>query len=211
MRLLVTDPALQALRQATAWLITTLGRNRSNNKPTQPNTMTLALDNSRWLTLATAYGSDSEQVVGWLREAYAHGMQEEMLGDLINEIQHQGDTSEAMYAVAPHLLALAETAESGMARQLDIHAGLIHCASQVNGAVQCPEDLKVEFMLSASIGKHRIAGWIQTAEALDDFKYAVAALAGFLGHGRFGFVIEGVEFYNDQFYHAGVDDPIPGA
>ncbi len=26
MRLLVTDPALQALRQATAWLIMTLGR-----------------------------------------------------------------------------------------------------------------------------------------------------------------------------------------
>jgi hypothetical protein len=31
MRLLVTDPALQALRQATAWLIMTLGRNENRN------------------------------------------------------------------------------------------------------------------------------------------------------------------------------------
>lgn len=38
------------------------------------------------------------KVVVWLKDAYDTGMTSELLGSLINEIQHQGDPSEAMYA-----------------------------------------------------------------------------------------------------------------
>ena len=171
--------------------------------------MILSLNDPRWMTLSTAYGSACEQVVVWLRQAYAEGVAGDILGNIINEIQHQGDTSEAMYAVAPHLLMLAESAEPSIARQLDIHAGLIHCASQTSNAVQCPDDLKAEFIQSATLGRRRVTEWLQVAEGLDDFKYGVAALAGFVGHGRFGRVLEGIEFFKGQFYYSGLDDPIP--
>ena len=42
----------------------------------------------------------------------------------------------------------------------------------------------------------------------DDFKYLIAALAGFSGHGRFGRLIEGFDLYQDQFHHALLDTPI---
>ncbi len=138
-------------------------------------------------------------------------MTDERLGDIINEVQHQGDTSEAMYAVSPHLLTLAEAAEPKMARDLVIHAGLIHCSSQTLNAVDCPEDLRAEFEQSAEIGRQRLMETLPSAQSFDDMKYDFAALAGFMGHGRFGLVIEGIEFFEDQFYQSAFEEPIPDA
>jgi hypothetical protein len=161
--------------------------------------------------LTTAYGGGCDELIAWLRLAYDQGMTDDRLGDIINEIQHQGDTSEAMYAVAPHLLALAEATHPKAAHQFVIHAGLIHCASQTKSAVQCPDDLRAEFDSSAEVGREMLMRMLPAAEDLDDFKYKVAALAGFMEHGRFGLVIEAVEFFDDQFYHSAFEEPIPDA
>lgn len=172
--------------------------------------MTLCLDDSRWSTLTTAYGGGCDELLSWLRHAYAEGMTDERLGDIINEVQHQGDTSEAMYAVAPHLLALAAAAAPKMARELAIHAGLIHCSSQTLNAIKCPEDLRTDFDRSAEIGRQRLIAILPSAQSFD-LKYDFAALAGFMGHGRFGLVVEGIEFFEDQFYQSAFEEPIPDA
>ena len=173
--------------------------------------MTLALDDSRWSTLTTAYGGGCDELLGWLRHAYAEGMTDEHLGDIINEVQHQGDTSDSMYAVAPHLLTLADGAEPKMARHMLIHAGLIHCSSQTLNAIECPPDLRAGFERSAAIGRQSMMEILPSAQDFDDLKYDFAALAGFMGHGRFGLVIEGIEFFEDQFYQSAFEDPIPDA
>jgi hypothetical protein len=173
--------------------------------------MPLPVQDSRWTTLTTAYGGGCDELIAWLRLAYEQGMTDDLLGDIINEIQHQGETSEAMYAVAPHLLALAEAADPKAAQQFAIHAGLIHCASQTKSAVPCPDDLRVDFDRSAAVGREMLMRMLPAAKDLDDFKYEVAALAGFMGHGRFGLVIEGLEFFEDQFYHPAFEEPIPDA
>ena len=77
-------------------------------------------------------------VVSWLATAYLSGMNDELLGDIINDVQHQGDTSEAMYAVAPHLLALSQKSSGKMALLMLIHAGLISASSQSQIAVVQP-------------------------------------------------------------------------
>jgi hypothetical protein len=172
--------------------------------------MPLPLEDSRWLTLKTAYRGGCDELVVWLQKAYDDGMTKSVLGDIINEIAHQGDTSEAMYAVVPHLLAMTEVAGPRAAHDLLINAGLIHCLSQVPGAIQCPDDLKGDFARSATVGREKLMEMLTSAVDFDEFKYEVAALAGFMGHGRFGLVVEGVEFFEDQFYHSAFEDPIPG-
>src|SRR5689334_4305576 len=86
------------------------------------STMPLALDDPRWNALLTAYGLSCDDVIKWLRKAYQEGMTSELLGDIINDIQHQGDTSQSMYAVAPHLIALASDSDDAVARDMVIHA-----------------------------------------------------------------------------------------
>jgi hypothetical protein len=108
-------------------------------------------------------------------------------------------------------LALAEAADAKAAHQFVIHAGLIHCASQTKSAVRCPDDLSAEFDTSAALGREMLMRLLPVAKDVDDFKCEVAALAGFMGHGRFGLVIEGVEFFEDQFYHSAFEEPIPDA
>ena len=43
----------------------------------------------------------------------------------------------------------------------------------------------------------------------DDFKYLVAALAGFMGYGRFGMLIEGFDLFEGRFHHNSLDEPFP--
>ena len=72
--------------------------------------MPLSLTDPRWIELQSSYGS-VEDVIALLMEAGQQGgLSRLRLGDLINEVQHQGDTSTAMYAVAIHPIALARRA-----------------------------------------------------------------------------------------------------
>jgi hypothetical protein len=170
--------------------------------------MPLSLDDDRWNTLRTAYKMPATDVVSWLATAYLSSMNDELLGDIINDVQHQGDTSEAMYAVAPHLLALSQKSSGKMALLMLIHAGLISASSQSQIAVPCPADLATEFQATYNLGRSMVLAQLAHNHEFDDFKYLIAALAGFSGHGRFGRLIEGFDLYQDQFHHALLDTPI---
>src|SRR5262245_45569925 len=107
--------------------------------------MPLSLTDHRWSELQTGYNG-TDDVVAWLVEAYEEGgLSDERLGDLINEVQHQGDTSTAMYAVATHLIELARLASPKEALKLLTHAGVIYANSDCPGAVPCPEFLLDDF------------------------------------------------------------------
>ena len=170
--------------------------------------MPLPLNDDRWKTLWTAYKSpDCDELIEWLSAAYKSGMSDELLGDIINEIQHQGDTSQAMYAVAPHLLAIASTCEGEIAVQLIVSAGLIHAYAQSENAVVCPPDLLDEFEESKIIGRKMVLIQLEEKHDFDNFKSLLASLSGFCNHGRFGRLIEGFELFENQFHHGLLDTP----
>jgi hypothetical protein len=149
-------------------------------------------------------------VLAWLKEAQdAGGLSDERLGDLINEVQHQGDTTTAMYAVSAHLITLARVANAEMALNLLCHAGLIYAESTRPNAVPCPVFLRAEFDALAPEGARLLAPLIPNAKEFDLFKYAVAGLAGFTGHHAFGRLLTGFDFYEGKFYHTSYEDPFP--
>jgi len=47
------------------------------------------------------------------------------------------------------------------------------------------------------------------ATDFDAYKWAVAGLAGFIGHHSFGRFLDGLELYEGQFHHALLDQPFP--
>ena len=170
--------------------------------------MPLSLNDNRWQTLTTAYKMPATDVVEWLGTAYRTGMTDELLGDIINDVQHQGHTSEAMYPTSSHLLALAEDRDGNLALQMIIQAGLTCASSQSKTAVPCPPDLESEFANTKEIGRRMALSQLAHDHDFDNFKYLLAALAGFSGHGRFGRIIEGFDLYENQFHHALLDDPL---
>ena len=170
--------------------------------------MPLPLDDNRWLTLKTAYNMPATDVVEWLGTAYRTGMTDELLGDIINDVQHQGDTSEAMYPTASHLLALAQDCVGHISLQMIIHAGLTCAAAQSGTAVPCPPDLASEFADMKVLGQRMALSQLARDHEFDDFKFLLAALAGFFGHGRFGRVIAGFDLYENQFHHSLLDEPL---
>ena len=170
--------------------------------------MPLALTDPRWNELEGSYG-DTADVVAWLTEAQQEGLSRERLGDLINEVAHQGDTSTAMYAVATHLIELARRATPEARLPLLIHAGLIYANSDRPKAVRCPLFLEQEFTSSASEGAKMLAQLVTCAADFYEFKWAVAALAGFMGHRSFGRFLDGLELYQGRFHHALLDGPFP--
>jgi hypothetical protein len=170
--------------------------------------MPLPLTDPRWSELRSSYG-DTEDVVAWLTEAQQQGgLSSERLGDVINEVQHQGDTSTAMYAVAPHLISLAAKATPAEALTLLTHAGLIYASSDKPGA-SCPEFLKDEFEASAKIGAKKLSEVITLAQDFDSYKWAIAGLAGFMGHRSFARFLDGLELYEGRFEHVLLDEPFP--
>jgi hypothetical protein len=170
--------------------------------------MPLELTDSRWKKLKSGYGGIAD-VVAWLKEAGQGNLSSELIGNLVNEVRHQGDTSTAMYAVAPHLISLAHQAPPEKALILLTHAGLIYASSDSPGAVQCPSFLREEFTASALEGAASLAPRLPLAKGFDTFKYAVAALAGFTGHRAFARFLDGLDFFEGQFHHSLLDEPFP--
>lgn len=171
--------------------------------------MPLSLSDPRWSRLRSAYNG-TEDILVWLTDAYDKGgFSEEGLGDLINEIQHQGDTSEAMYAVAPHLIAIARNSVSEDALSLLAHAGMIYAASDVRDAAPCPQFLREEFTTAAIEGAKMLSPLLPFAMDFDTYKWAVAGLAGFLGQHRFARFLDGLDHYDGKFYHRLLDGPFP--
>lgn len=170
--------------------------------------MPLALTDPRWSDLRSTYG-DTEDIVAWLTEAYAHGLPSEGLGNLLNEVQHQGGTCTAMYAVAAHLIELADQTAPERALELLIHAGLIYANSNAPEAVRCPEFLRNEFAVYANEGAKRLAPLLTITKGFDNYKWAVAGLAGFLGQNEFARFLDGLDYYEGRFYHLLIEGPFP--
>lgn len=148
--------------------------------------------------------------MSWLTEAYGEkGLSEERLGDLINEVQHQGGTSTAMYAVATHLIDLASVATPLDALGLLTQAGLIHASAARPSAVQCPEFLRQEFVAAAPLGAKMLAPLLPLATDFDSYKWAVAGLAGFIGQHRFAEFLDGLDYYEGKFHHLWIDGAFP--
>jgi len=171
--------------------------------------MPLPLTDPRWDDLQSAYNG-CEDVVKWLAEAYAQGgFSEGRLGDLINEVRHQGSTCDAMYAVATHLIELARKAPAKEALDLLIHAGDIYAQASVPDVDPCPEFLYDEFVSSALEAAKLLSPLLRFAADFDTYKYAVAALAGFIGHHEFARFLDGLEFHQGQFEHVLLGGPFP--
>ena len=171
--------------------------------------MPLPLTDPRWNELRGSYNSTAD-TIACLTEAYEQGdLSDERLGDLINEVQHQGDTSTAMYAVATHLIELARRASPKSSLLLLSHAGLIYANSGTLRAIPCPEFLREEFRVSASEGAKLLSPLLPLAADFDSYKWAVAGLAGFLGHGPFARFLDGLDFYEGQFHHVLLETPFP--
>jgi hypothetical protein len=170
--------------------------------------MPLALTDPRWNDLRTSYGETTD-VVAWLTEAQEQGLPEDRLGELINEVQHQGGTSTAMYAVAPHLIALARRAKPEHALPILIQAGNIYAIAEGTCIVPCPEFLFHEFVAAARAGAELLAPLIPTTTDFDGFKWAISAMAAFLGHCKFARFLDGLELYHGDFHHVLLDEPFP--
>ncbi len=171
--------------------------------------MPLSITDHRWNELRGSYNGTAD-VIALLTEAYREGgLSDERLGDLINEVQHQGDTTTAMYAVAGHLIELSRSASPERALALLTHAGVIYANSNRPDAVPCPEFLREEFNRSASEGAMLLAPLLPLATDFDAYKWAVAGLGGFLGHHLFARFLDGLELYDGQFHHDLLDEPFP--
>ena len=171
--------------------------------------MPLPLSDPRWRELHTSYNG-TEDVVAWLTEAYAQGgLSSERLGDIINEVQHQGGTCSAMYAVATHLIELARRASSQDALTLLTHAGIIYASTDGPCSTPCPAFLREEFVSSASDGAKLLSPLLPLATDFATYKWAVAGLAGFIGQRGFARFLDGLDFYEGKFYHQLIDGPFP--
>ncbi|MGC3970163.1 MAG: hypothetical protein QM775_23395 [Pirellulales bacterium] len=152
----------------------------------------------------------TEDVVAWLTEAYEQGgLSHERLGDLINEVQHQGGTSSAMFAVATHLIELARRASPQDALTLLTHAGIIYAGTDGPRSTPCPAFLREDFVSSAADGAKMLSPLLPLATDFDAYKWAVAGLAGFLGHHGFARFLNGLDFYEGKFHHQLIGGPFP--
>ncbi len=163
--------------------------------------MTLALDDPLWNELKGCYG-DLSNLIQWLNQAYQpNGLSGELIGNIVNEVHHQGDSSSAMYAVAPHLIRLAEGVGSDFAYDLLTCAGAIYARAEVDGRGDCPDELEEEFMESAELAATAIVGFIPETDDYSTFVWGVSALAAFKGHGRFARLLSQLDFYENEFHH----------
>ncbi len=116
-----------------------------------------------------------------------------------------------MYAVAPHLIALARRPGPETAIRLLIDAGVIYANSGRKDAVPCPGFLREEFVASASAGAQMLAERLPLVTQFERFKWAVTGLAGFMGHDGFARFLEGLDLHEGRFYHVLLDGPFPTA
>ncbi len=170
--------------------------------------MPLPLSDPRWSELHSSYNG-TDDVVAWLAEAYEQGFSSERLGDLINEVQHQGGTSSAMFAVATHLIELARGASPQDALTLLTHAGIIYASTDGPCSTPCPAFLRDDFVTSASDGAKMLSPLLPLATDFDSYKWAVAGLAGFLGHRSFARFLDGLDFFEGKFHHQLIGGPFP--
>ena len=170
--------------------------------------MVLSLTDPRWNELPGSYGR-ADDIVKWLSEALeARGLSDNRLGDLINEVAHQGDASLALYAVVPYLVDLASKTEGAQRFDLLTSAGHLYAAAGKAASPSCPDFLQSDYQNAASIGARLLAPLLPNAKSFDDFKYGVAAMAGLVGHLAFARQLELFDLYEGQIHHAYFERPV---
>ncbi|MCC6358025.1 MAG: hypothetical protein IT450_04725 [Phycisphaerales bacterium] len=171
--------------------------------------MPMSLTDPRWRELRGSYGG-VDDILTWLAEAYQVGrLSETRLSDLVNEVQHQGGTSTAMYAVAVHLIELARRSSPRDALALLTHAGFIYARSRDSDAAPCPSFLSDEFNATAPVGATMLSPLLALATDFDSYKGAVAGLAGFIGLHGFTRFLDGLDYYEGKFFHQLIGGPFP--
>lgn len=73
----------------------------------------------------------------------------------------------------------------------------------------CPPFLRENFVASASEGAKLLSPLLPLATDFDAYKWAVAGLAGFIGHHSFARFLDGLDLYEGQFHHLLLDEPFP--
>lgn len=171
--------------------------------------MPLPLSDPRWKSLEGSYGTISD-ALRWLEDAYDPAkLTLELLGDLINEVHHQGDSSSAMYAVAPHLIVLAENADPQMKFSLLVSAGMIYARAGRDGRADLPDFLDDCFCDAALLGAEMLAPLLGGVPDFQDFHWGIAALSAFKGHDYFSRFLSNVELYEGQIHYQLLDHTIP--
>ena len=172
--------------------------------------MPLPLTDRQWSHVTEQATTARRNIITWLSEAYAAGrFSGDRLGDLINEVQHQGGTSTAMYAVATHLIELAHRASpEGALAFTDPCRGYLREFGQ---SACCPLSglFAEDFAASASEGAKMLSPLLPLATDFDTYKWAVAGIAGFIGHHSFARFLDGLDLYEGQFHHVLLGGPFP--
>ena len=149
------------------------------------------LDDDRWDDVETAYGTSCDELRGWLAEAYAGALSDALLGDVVNEVAHQGDHSEAIYAVVPHLVRLSRVLTNAQSLLCLMHAGLL-CANADRHP--CPAALEDEYAAAREFGLSDLRERLSPELDESTFRYALAAAAGFAGHRRVADALDRFDF-----------------
>jgi len=135
-------------------------------------------------------------------------MTDDDLGDILNEVHHQGDITDALYAVAPHFVEIALLHPGKIADEMIIHLGLIHAETSPLEEVDCPDFLRSDYIESRDRGLALLLKKLPEARGFVDVKYRLNAIAGFMGEWRLANVLYGLDLFKDQLWLTGMDDPL---
>lgn len=155
----------------------------------------LALDDPRWGELQSNYG-DGRQVAELLAQAAAGAPLEDWYDALFQELCHQYTTSEAAYAAAPHLVALAAE-QPALRTHLLVLLGACYMSANAPGADTASlisETYRDEWQRAAADAVPLVA-WTLTERVLPDeeVRYLLSTMAALHGYAALAFYIEGFD------------------
>ena len=151
----------------------------------------MPLDDDRWHDLETAYRGSCDDLITRLSDAYVGDFIEDFLGVTVNEVAHQGDHSDSIFAVVPHFVRLSRVCRDARSLDLLIQAGLM---CQIADELPCPAPVEDEYRMAREIGLADLRDRLSAQLDQDAFRYALGATAGFAGYGRLTDILDKFEF-----------------
>ena len=89
------------------------------------------------------------------------------------------------------------------------HAGVVYAYAERDGYADCLDEVEDDFRESAVRGAKLLAPLLTETGSFAEFQWAVAGLAGFLGHDLFARLIGNLDLYEGEFHYALLDHTIP--
>lgn len=133
----------------------------------------LSPESDRWAELSHAYGpaSDIPELLRRLIESPDDGVWSDLCGSVV----HQGDVSEAAYAVLPHVVAAAQ-ATPAKARIMHLAFATTVIAGRIRRP--CPSDLQSEFDAAVNVVSDIALSTLSNATLQDpELPYVLSAIA----------------------------------